>query len=550
MAKITSRFSEYFPGVTPRLEELAGLASPLRPLDQILETAQAARGLSIEDVASLMSWGSDPALGEKIHAAARALRERISGRTVEIIIPEYLTSFCQNDCLYCGYRKSNALAERVRLSLSEYERELDLILAWGHRQIELVLSDDPDFGAEQLVPYVELTRRKLAELGGGMVALNAPAYNEETYRILNRTGLDWVALWQETYDEAQFGRWHFQGSPKREYAFRLDVWDRVISAGFNRVALGILFGLHDWRFEVLALAEHAGYLLRTYGIEPHAIGIPRLKPARGVLASQKPSRFSVTDEEFHLAISIYRLAFPRTRLFFNTRETYEFNMSMVARGDLFTVDCETLPGAYLRGSLPGQFATHHYPARSSVKADFAQRGYGCRYLDPEDQPKLATIEIQPDEIDLGESLKRVSSEHDEVRLRLLEWENFLEGMHATPLYLRRVAARELRERLQFFETDYIEHCRQEEKVIESLQAVAPLNSTRTSQLLIDHERFAVDLDRFQRQITSYEQSGDPTVLLTLGGRMIAELRQHLGFEDRLFVLPFPDLAGEHGKESP
>jgi hemerythrin-like domain-containing protein len=222
-------------------------------------------------------------------------------------------------------------------------------------------------------------------------------------------------------------------------------------------------------------------------------------------------------------------------------------MSMVARGDLFTVDCETLPGAYLRGSLPGQFATHHYPARSGVKADFAQRGYACRYLDAENQPKIAAMEIQPGELDLGESLKRVSSEHDEVRLRLNEWESFLESMRATPQYLRRVAARELRDRLQFFETGYIDHCRKEEKVIERLRAVAPLNSTRAAQILTDHERFAVDLDRFQRQITSYEQSGDPTVLLTLGGRMIGELRQHIQFEDRLFVLPFSDLAGEHGE---
>ncbi len=373
-------FSEHFAAARSHIGELAGLTTALRPLDAVIATARQAGGLATEDVASLIAHGRRPEGRAEIHAAAQGLRDAGGGRTLEFIIPEYLTSFCQNDCLYCGYRKSNPLAERVRLSLSEYERELDLILAWGHRQIELVLADDPNFIADQVAPYVALTRRRLMEVGGGVVALNAPAYEEKDYRALRGAGLDWVALWQETYDETQFGRWHFQGSPKRQYEFRLDVWDRAIAAGFSRVALGILFGLCDWRFEVLALVEHANHLRKNYGVEPHALGIPRLKPARGVLASQKPSRYSVSDDDYRLAVSLYHLAFPRTRLFFNTRETYDFNMSMVTRGDLFTVDCETLPGAYVRGGLPGQFATHTYPPRREVVAAFSRNGYACRYL--------------------------------------------------------------------------------------------------------------------------------------------------------------------------
>jgi 2-iminoacetate synthase len=199
-------FSHFFAGVKPRVEEWASLTSPLRALDPILMDAQSLRGLSMEDAASLMVWGRDPERSAEIEKASREAREQCGGRTIEMIIPEYLTSFCQNDCLYCGYRKSNPLAERVRLSLTEFERELDLILAWGHRQIELVLADDPGFGPDQIPPYIELARRKLAERGGGMVALNAPAYDEEGYRRLRAAGLDWLALWQETYDQTHFGR--------------------------------------------------------------------------------------------------------------------------------------------------------------------------------------------------------------------------------------------------------------------------------------------------------------------------------------------------------
>ncbi|MBI4167276.1 MAG: hypothetical protein HY508_16240 [Acidobacteria bacterium] len=534
MGKVKPRFSTYFPTVRNRIGELSNLNSPLRPLDAVLKAAQTGQGLGVEDVASLMGWGRDSDRQEEIHTAARELRERTVGRTVEMIIPEYLTSFCQNECLYCGYRKSNALAERLRLSLNDYERELDLILAWGHRQIELVLADDPEFDAERLAPYVELTRRKLADLGGGLVALNSPTYTERAYRRLHAAGLDWLALWQETYDETQFGRWHFQGSPKRQYGFRLDVWDRAISAGFTRIALGILFGLYEWRFEVLALVEHAGYLVKTYGIVPHAVGIPRLKPARGVLASQKASRYCVSDDDYRLAVSIYRLAFPRTRLFFNTREAYDFNMSMVGRGDLFTVDCETLPGAYLHGRLPGQFFTYPYPKRCEVKAAFAERGYALRYLEPEKIQQLESAEVRTGQAALRESLGRSFSDHHEIRLRLHEWEAFMENMGSTPMHLRRVAARELRERLQFFETGYFHHCRQEENTLQRIHATAGVEAAQMAQVFSEHERFAVDLDRFLRQVTSYEQSGDPTVLLTLGSRVIDELRKHLEFEDRLF----------------
>jgi 2-iminoacetate synthase len=528
-------FSQHFATVRDRIAAVAEETLSGRPLATILETAQRGQGLATDDVAALMAWGREPEPRTEIHAVARALRRQSASRTIEFIIPEYLTSFCQNDCLYCGYRKSNALAERVRLSREEFERELELILAMGHRQIELVLADDPEFGPERVVPYVLLTRRKLLELGGGVVALNAPAYDEEAYRQLRAAGLDWVALWQETYNEAQFGRWHFQGSPKRQYEFRLDVWDRAIAAGFTRLALGILFGLYDWRFEVLALVEHADYLRKTYGIEPYALGIPRLKPARGVVASQKPSRYSVSDEDYRLAVSLYHLAFPRTRLFFNTRETYDFNLSMVERGDLFTVDCETLPGAYVRGRLPGQFATHAYPPRSEVVAEFTRQGYACRCLEPEDSEKLAALVTRSPGDGAPAVLRRSACEHGEIRQRLSEWQTFMESLRDTPGHLRWVAAGELREHLRYFETSYIAHCRNEENAMQALASFSPEHETRIAQLRTEHERFAVDLDRLLRQVTSYEQSGDPTVLVTLGSRVINELGAHLDAEDRFFA---------------
>jgi len=529
------RFSEVYAATKERIEALSSVTEPSWSIDAIAGKAETDGGLGAEDVASLLAWGRDPAAREEIHAAARELRERVAGKTVEFIIPEYLTSFCQNDCLYCGYKKTNPLAERVRLSPEHYERELDLILSWGHRQIELVLADDAEFGPGQLTPYITLTKRKLEALGGGQVALNAPAYEESDYRRLGDAGLDWVALWQETYHQPHFDRWHFPGSRKRHFDFRLDVWDRTIAAGINRVALGILFGLYDWRYDVLALVEHGNHLRRAYGIEPHALGIPRLKPARGVLASQKASRFSVSDEDYRLAVSAYQLAFPRARLFFNTRETYEFNMSMAAGGNLFTVDCETLPGAYLRGRLPGQFSTHAYPPRAEVAKGFEGMGFVCRYLAPEsallsfDKTRWAGP-IEARDFDAGQW----SREHRDIRARLEDWESVLNKFSTIPASERQTAAWALRNVLGYFETEVVEHCRREEAALFPAVAEQSAGRAGVSRLLEDHERFGVDLDRFRRQVTSYELSGDPTALLTLGGRIIREFRNHLDLEDELF----------------
>ena len=528
-------FSEFFSAAQARIEPLAVIPEPLRALDAIFCDAEKNAGLGTDDAASLLAWGSHPQCRAEIHAAARRIRARLAPKTVEFIIPVYLTSFCQNECLYCGYRQSNPLAERIRLSLEDFERELDLILSWGHRQIELVLSDDPQFGPAELVRYVELTRRKLDALGGGVIALCSPVYEQQDYARLGSAGLDWVAEWQETYHQPHFDRWHFAGSRKRQFEARLDIWDRAIAAGITKVALGVLLGLYEWRYDALAVVEHGNYLRATYGIEPHAIGLPRLKPARGVLASQKPSRFTVSDDDFRLIVSVYHLAFPRSRLFFNTRESYEFNLTMVAAGDLFTVDCETLPGGYLRRRLPGQFSTHDYPPRREVVAALQRLGLSTRYLAEETEPPRMetqtpeTVEVNP---------KKWAEEHVEIRVRLKDWQVLqvwlaIHGKQGPPE--RHAAAAALRMVLYFFKTFVIAHCRNEETALFQALGQRAECAPQLQKLRADHERFGVDLDKFERQLVSYDLSGDPSVLLTLGDRILRELQGHLEAEDEFLA---------------
>ena len=525
-----STFSDVFQASGERLESLAAMSQPVRSLESIFAAAAGKPGLDAEDAASLIAWAREPERRAEIHTAAQRVRQQVAPSTVEFVIPVYLTSFCQNECLYCGYRQSNALAERVRLSLDEFSRELDLILSWGHRQIELVLSEDPEFGPDVVARYVDLTRRKLDRLGGGVVGLCSPVYALEDYVRLRQAGLEWVVEWQETYHQPQFDCWHVAGSPKRDIEYRLDLWDRVIAAGIRKVALGALLGLYDWRFDALATIEHGNYLRRAYGLEPHAIGIPRLKPARGVLASQKPSRFTVADDDYRLVLSIYHLAFPRSRLFFNTRENYEMNISMVAAGDLFTVDCDTFPGGYLRNDTPGQFSTQSFPSRREVAGVFTARGLMSLYLEAETPlpaPEPPSRIVPPDIVKWRE-------EHAKIRTALQDWQAILDGLvrhSGENLTDRQAALAALRMTMYFFKTSAMDHCRREESASFCTFAPSTASAAKLQAFRDGHERLGIDLDKFERQMASYQLSGDPTVLLTLGNRVIRELGEHLAMEE-------------------
>lgn len=523
-------FSEVFSSMGDRLEVLAALQEPKDTLESIFTRAVENLGLEVEDAASLIAFAGDLPGRTEIRKGAQQVREKVAPHSVEFVIPVYLTSFCDNECLYCGYRQSNVLAERVRLSLDEFGRELDLILSWGHRQIELVLSEDPEFGPEMVARYVELTRRKLDRLGGGVVGLCSPVYECADYVALRNAGLEWVVEWQETYHRPHFDRWHVSGSPKRDFAYRLDLWDRVISAGIRKIALGALLGLYDWRYDVLATIAQGHHLRRTYGLDPHAIGIPRLKPARGVLASQKASRFTVSDDDYRLIVSIYHLAFPRSRLFFNTRENYEMNISMVAAGDLFTVDCDTFPGGYLRGDTPGQFSTHGFPSRRVVSEVLAKRGLTSLYLEPE-MPLPASE--HPSKA-LRADVARWRQEHVSIRSALQDWQAILAGLVLHPgqdLTEREAALGALRMTMHFFKSFAMEHCRREENSSFSAIASHEESAARLLAFREAHERLGIDLDKFERQMASYQLSGDPSVLLTIGERTIRELSEHLTAEE-------------------
>ncbi|MBI4464587.1 MAG: hypothetical protein HY647_07775 [Acidobacteria bacterium] len=368
-------FSEQLARLSAEAPPFGGSLAADSALREVVQKVEQGEKLQDCDLGVLLCARPEAEVVEGIERLAHRVKEKVCGRVVSLIIPQYLTSYCQNECVYCAYRVNNPVTPRKRLALSEFERELQMILGWGYRQVELVLADDPDFPVERVAEYVRVARYWMDRAGGGKIAVNGPAYQGAQYRVLAEAGLDWLALWQETYQENPFHKWHQVPSPKAHFWFRVDALDRALRAGIPQVAPGLLFGLADWRLDVLRLIQHCRYLTQQYGKVPYALGIPRLKPALGSPASSKPSRFSVSDLQYRLALAILELALPDSRLFFNTREPLSFNRQVLCGGNLFTVDCSTFPGGYLDPIPAGQFATESYGPRAELVRGLEEAGF-------------------------------------------------------------------------------------------------------------------------------------------------------------------------------
>jgi 2-iminoacetate synthase len=328
--------------------------------------------LSLEDVAEvLLSANENPKIKSEVIHISLTTREKKFHNSLSLIIPQYHSSKCIDNCKYCGFRKSNPNMLRVTLSDSDFEKEINLLIDWGYRCIEFVYATDPDFTAQRIGERVQVAKRigKDREVDL-IIGLNANSFTVEEYKILNQHGLDFMVLWIETYTE-KYHDWHPKDTPKADFIHRIDTFDRVIQGGINKFGFGVLFGLGNWVHDVLMLIAHGLYLRKQYGIDPYIMGIPRLKQAMGLKIERSP--WIIDDNDFEFVCYLFKLVFPNTKLFINTRENFEENYKLISGGgDLFTIDCGTFPGAYLNPKLVvegfEQFHTQYYNRDTALTA--------------------------------------------------------------------------------------------------------------------------------------------------------------------------------------
>lgn len=272
--------------------------------------------LTLEETAALVAV-KDPELIEEIKEGARQLKERVYGNRIVLFAPLYVGSLCTNDCQYCGFRTSNKAAQRTTLSNPELIKEVEALEDNGQKRLILVFGEHPKYDAN----YIADTARTVygVKKGNGeirRVNINAAPLDIEGFKTVADAGIGTYQVFQETYHKETYKKYHLSGQ-KADFDYRVTSLDRAQEAGLDDVGIGSLFGLYDWRYEVLALVRHSNHLEACYGVGPHTISFPRLQEASDINVS---SEYLVSDEEFTRLIAILRLAVPYTGLILTARE--------------------------------------------------------------------------------------------------------------------------------------------------------------------------------------------------------------------------------------
>lgn len=309
--------------------------------------------------------GGDAAAYKALLHLTHDLKRSAYQGNVFAIVPLYVTSICQEHCVYCNYRVENCEdhVERLRLTSDQIEQEARFLIEdKGLRVIELVYATDPAIRASQICEHVQVVRRLLDESGGGIVGINAEPFDFDDYVQLRSAGVEFAVLWQETYQREIYHHLHPGATKKADFDYRLDTFDRMIQAGIRNVGLGVLSGVAPWELDWLLLIAHERFLQEQYGVTPAIFGTPRLKSAPGAQMHSTP--FIPNDEEYLLAIAVHNLTWPSALPFINTREEWDLCVKASAGGGaLFTFDCKTIPGGYTMGNVGCQFPTFSYDAR-------------------------------------------------------------------------------------------------------------------------------------------------------------------------------------------
>lgn len=279
----------------------------------LIAKALAKQPLAPEETAVLLAC-EDPALHEEMFAAARRLKETVYGNRIVLFAPLYIGNRCVNDCAYCGFRASNREAIRRELLHDDIRRQVAALERMGHKRLILVFGEHPDYDA----PFIADCVRTVYAAGDiRRVNINAPPLDVEGYRIIKDAKIGTYQIFQETYHHATYAAVHDPRTRKGHYLWRLDGLSRAFEAGIDDLGIGALFGLYDWKFEVMGLVTHAQYLMRRHGVGPHTISFPRLRPAQGVTFG---SRWLVSDADFLRLVAILRLSVPYTGLICTARE--------------------------------------------------------------------------------------------------------------------------------------------------------------------------------------------------------------------------------------
>lgn len=288
-------------------------------VDEILARAAAGKGLNHRDAAVLLEC-DDPEIVERIFTLAREIKQRIYGNRIVMFAPLYLSNYCINGCVYCPYHAKNRTIPRRKLTQEEIRREVIALQDMGHKRLALETGEHPTKNPIEYVLESIDTIYSIHHKNGAIrrVNVNIAATTVENYGRLKDAGIGTYILFEETYNRKVYEELHPTG-PKSDWAYHTEAMDRAMEGGIDDVGIGALFGLCNYRYDFVGILMHAEHLEARFGVGPHTISVPRIRPADDIDPADFPD--AVTDEVFRRIVAVLRVAVPYTGMIVSTRES-------------------------------------------------------------------------------------------------------------------------------------------------------------------------------------------------------------------------------------
>jgi 2-iminoacetate synthase len=350
-------------------------APELSELKEILEHARGLKGISFEEAERLLMVEDKDDL-ELIFETANFVKEEIYGKRLVLFAPLYVSNMCKNECVYCAFKRSNTMIPRRTLTQAEIKREVEALVSQGHKRVLLVSGEG--LGRSALDYTLEtIDTIYSVKVGKGEIRrinVNIAALEVEDFKRLKDAKIGTYQLFQETYNYDTYKKMHKSG-PKSDYLYHLTAMDRAMEAGIDDVGVGILFGLEDYRFEIMAMLQHIKHLEDRFGFGVHTISVPRIEPATGSDLSMNPP-YPVDDLSFKKILAILRVTVPYTGMILSTRENAQMRKEALSMGiSQISAGSRTNPGGYSEDSSLEQFSLGDHRSLDEVIKDIASMGY-------------------------------------------------------------------------------------------------------------------------------------------------------------------------------
>ncbi len=298
-------------------------------IERVLNKAKNKEGLTHKEVASLLEI-KDEKQKRKLYEIAGELKKSIYGNRIVVFAPLYVSDYCVNNCTYCGYKRENKF-ERKKLSREQIQNEVRLLEKMGHKRLALELGEDPvNTPIEYTLDAIDAVYTTKFENGSiRRINVNIAATSVENYKKLKDADIGTYILFQETYHKPTYERVHPK-CLKGDYEYHLTAFNRAMEAGIDDVGAGVLFGLADYKYEIIGLMLHNEHLEKEYGVGFHTVSVPRIKKADGMNLEDYPD--AIDDDTFRNIVAIIRLAVPFTGMILSTRETAELRRELIKYG--------------------------------------------------------------------------------------------------------------------------------------------------------------------------------------------------------------------------